>query len=119
MGATGLGTVVRHIYNLAGSPEGGELSDAQLLQRFADKDRDALEILVRRHGPLVWRVCRRVLRQANRAGDAFQATFLVLANKARSIRKPAALGSWLYGVAHRIACRAKSDIDRHSAIGEP
>src|SRR5262245_28043277 len=83
--------------------------DAQFLERFAShRDEAAFAALVRRHGPMVLGVCRRVLRHADDAEDAFQATFLVLAQKAATIRKRPALGSWLYGVALRVARKARS-----------
>jgi RNA polymerase sigma factor (sigma-70 family) len=89
------------------------LTDAQLLARFADRSEDgaelAFEALVERHGPMVFRVCRGVLRDEHAAEDAFQATFLVLAKKARSLWVKDSLASWLHGVAHRVASRARSD----------
>src|SRR5215472_5254146 len=73
--------------------------DAELLTRFArDSDRAAFELLLWRHGPMVLRTCQAVLQDAHDAEDAFQATFLVLAKKAGSIGRRAALGAWLYRV---------------------
>jgi RNA polymerase sigma factor (sigma-70 family) len=83
-------------------------SDRLLLQRFAARhDEAAFAALVERHGPMVLAVCRRVLRDAHEAEDACQATFLVLARKAGSVRQPELLGNWLYGVANRVARRAQ------------
>jgi RNA polymerase sigma factor (sigma-70 family) len=83
-------------------------SDAELLERFiAQREETAFEALLRRHGPLVWSVCRRVLAEEHAAEDAFQATFLVLVRKARSVSKQASIRSWLYGVALRVALRAR------------
>jgi RNA polymerase sigma factor (sigma-70 family) len=84
-------------------------SDAQLLERFlTDKDAATFTALVRRHGPMVLGVCRRVLGDFHSAEDAFQATFLVLARRASAIRREKPLGNWLYGVAQRVALRARS-----------
>jgi RNA polymerase sigma factor (sigma-70 family) len=88
-------------------------SDQQLLERFiAHQDEAAFTGLVHRHGRTVWGVCRRVLRQEQDAEDAFQAVFLVLARKAASIRMGQAVGSWLYGVAYRIAQRVRRNTAR-------
>jgi RNA polymerase sigma factor (sigma-70 family) len=79
-------------------------SDRALIEKFAaTRDERAFAELVRRHGPMVLGVCRRVLRHATDAEDAFQATFLILVRKAKSISDPDRLGSWLYGVAWRTA----------------
>src|SRR5215471_16732616 len=85
-----------------------ELTDTELVRQFADtRSEAAFEALVRRHGPMVQGVCRRILGNAHDAEDVFQAVFLVLARKPGSIRKPELLGNWLYGVACRIARKAR------------
>jgi RNA polymerase sigma factor (sigma-70 family) len=92
------------------------VTDRDLLQRFArGLDGDAFAALVQRYGPLVLGVCRRVLRQEQEAEDAFQATFLVLARKAGSIGQPERVGNWLYGVAYRVARKARADAARRRA----
>ncbi|HKB02616.1 MAG TPA: sigma-70 family RNA polymerase sigma factor [Gemmataceae bacterium] len=86
----------------------GVESDADLLNRCrTTNDRAAFEALVRRHGPRVLAACRKVLTDPADVDDAFQATFLVLLQKPRAVRKANAVGPWLYGVAHRIAVRAR------------
>ena len=82
-------------------------SDARLLERFArEGDEAAFERLVVLHGPMVFGLCRRLLHHEQDAEDAFQATFLTLAKKARSISNKESLPSWLYKVAYRVACQA-------------
>jgi RNA polymerase sigma factor (sigma-70 family) len=107
--ATGNWTpVLRYIRQVRGSPAHVEVSDAQLLEHFTRQgDEAAFTALVERHGPMVLGVCRRVLRHAHDADDAFQATFLLLARKARSLSQPELLGRWLYGVAYRTALKAR------------
>jgi RNA polymerase sigma factor (sigma-70 family) len=86
----------------------GRLTDGQLLEQFlAQRDEAAFEELVRRYGPMVLGVCRRVLRHEQDVEDAFQATFLVLVRKARSLQSRELVGHWLYGVAYRTALRAR------------
>lgn len=93
--------------------QAAELTDAQLLHHFAAAgDEEAFAALVRRHGGLVYSVCRNVLRDHHDAQDAFQGTFLVLARKAGAIREQTALASWLYRVAFRVAVRARKAADR-------
>jgi RNA polymerase sigma factor (sigma-70 family) len=90
-------------------PEGADLTDGQLLECFVSRrEPAALEALVRRHGPMVWGVCRRMLPNHHDAEDAFQATFLVLVRKVASIRSGAKVGNWLYGVAHQTALKARA-----------
>lgn len=95
-------------------------SDAELLQEYvSSRDDAAFTEILRRHGPLVWRVCRHLLRHEFDAEDAFQATFLVLARQAGSIRKRDALASWLFGVAQRssrvvLRCRRRETAARTS-----
>jgi len=85
------------------------LTDQQLLHQFlATKEEAAFARLVERHGPMVLGVCRAVLHHTQDAEDVFQATFLVLARKAVSIRKQGSLAPWLHGVAFRLALRAKA-----------
>jgi RNA polymerase sigma factor (sigma-70 family) len=96
------------IRRLRSATEGGDLTDAQLLERFATRrDEAAFEVLVWRHGPLVLRVAQRLLRQAVDIEDVFQATFLTLARKASAIRRGTSVGSWLYKVAYRLALRLR------------
>src|SRR5271156_4986812 len=101
------GFVVRQIGSLFEGGSVAGLSDRQLLERFtAQRDaagEAAFAALVSRHGPMVLDVCRQLLGDLHHAEDAFQAVFLVLARKARSIRDPDLLGNWLYGVALRTA----------------
>jgi RNA polymerase sigma factor (sigma-70 family) len=86
-----------------------ELSDAELLRRFAlSNDESAFAMLLRRYGSLVLGICRRVLRDPHDTDDAFQATFLIFARKAPTIHKREAICSWLYKVAYRIALRARA-----------
>ena len=102
--------------------EGGSaagLSDRQLIERFVarrdDRAEAAFAALVARHGPMVLGVCRQILGRPHLAEDAFQATFLVLARKASSLRDPDLLGTWLYGVALRTARKAQGPPIRHIA----
>jgi RNA polymerase sigma-70 factor (ECF subfamily) len=92
------------------------LTDAELLDRFEARRTDAAElafaVLVERHGPMVRRVCRRVLGDASSTDDALQATFLVLARKAASVRDRSSLAGWLHGVALRVALRARDSETR-------
>src|SRR5258708_7205107 len=93
--------VLHHIRGLVAAHLTQEQADADLLEAFSFRqDEAAFTALVRRHGPMVLGVCRQALGHEQDAEDAFQATFLVLARRAASIRKREALGSWLHGVAY-------------------
>jgi RNA polymerase sigma factor (sigma-70 family) len=99
------------LYQIA--PGSGGLADDQLLGRFvATRDEVAFAVLVRRHGPMVLAVCRRILRDFQHAEDAYQATFLVLARKAPSLVVSQSLGTWLHGVAYHTAMRAGATVGR-------
>src|SRR5947209_20462687 len=112
MPARQVGVLLRRLCGLFGSRPDAS-SDGVLLERFArHADEGAFAALVRRHGPLVWSVSRRVARHEQDAEDVYQATFLLLARKAGTIRKSNAIGSWLYGVAHRLALRTRCDAAR-------
>src|SRR5213592_2327303 len=104
-------SVIEHIRGVVGVG----LRDGELLGRYVDRrDEAALAALVRRHGPMVWGVCRRLLSHHD-AEDAFQATFLVLVRKAASIRSREMVGNWLYGVAHQTALLARRTAARRRA----
>jgi RNA polymerase sigma factor (sigma-70 family) len=106
--------VVRHLRRVAAPSAEG---DAELLQRFvAAGDDDAFAELVRRLGPMVWGVCRRVLGSAADADDAFQATFLVLARRAGNLRRGAPVAGWLHGVAYHVALRARAAAIRRGSV---
>ncbi len=92
----------------------GDLTDGQLLERFLIRDdpaaaEAAFTALVDRHGAMVLSVCRRELSDLHDAHDAFQATFLVLTSKAATIRHRDSVGGWLFGIARRVAARARMD----------
>ena len=101
----------RDVQTLFGFGVVRDSSDRQLLERFLTADHAEAEaaftFLVERHGPMVLQVCREVLDNSHDAQDAFQATFLVLLGRARAIRKRDSLASWLFGVAMRVARRAR------------
>jgi RND family efflux transporter MFP subunit len=105
-----VGAVVKGVRTLLDVGTSIGFSDGQLLERYLLRGDDAAEAafraLVERHGPMVMRACRGVLHDVHAAEDAFQATFLILARKARSIRRRESVASWLFGVARRVALRA-------------
>jgi RNA polymerase sigma factor (sigma-70 family) len=98
----------------------GGLTDGQLLARFIEhREQAAVAALVQRHGPMVWGVCRRILRSHHDAEDAFQATFLVLVRKAVSIRHREKMANWLYGVAHQTAIKARAILAKRRTREKP
>lgn len=110
MGGNTITAVLKEMHRLAAVHSLAELSDEVLLQRFvADRDEGAFTVLVERYGLMVHSVCSRVLGRGPDAEDACQATFLVLVQKAGSVRKRSALSSWLHGVAYRLSSRLKRD----------
>jgi HlyD family secretion protein len=110
------GSELRQIQALYSVGTFAGLGDGPLLERFATLHGEVAELafaaLVARHGPMVWRVCRRVLRDEHDAQDAFQATWLVLVRKAGSLRDPSSVGNWLFGVASRVALDARAASSR-------
>jgi RNA polymerase sigma factor (sigma-70 family) len=120
MTATAASPVMRNLRTLFHLGVVADLTDGQLLERFATRPDAtaelAFEALVERHGPMVLGVCRGVLGDPHDADDAFQATFLVLARRAGSLWVRDSLGPWLYAVAGRVATRARADAARRRRV---
>src|SRR5437016_3858172 len=103
--------VIQHLRKAVLVRDGAGLTDGQLLTLFIERrDEAAFEALVRRHGPMVLGVCRRLLRNHQDAEDAFQATFLVLVRKAASVLPRGLVANWLYGVARQTALKARATV---------
>jgi RNA polymerase sigma factor (sigma-70 family) len=103
------GTLLVRLREFLGSTRAGAGSDGDLVRRFREgRDESAFAALLERHGPMVWGVCRGALRHEQDAEDAFQATFLVLAQRASSLRKVGSVAAWLHGVARRVAAQARA-----------
>jgi RNA polymerase sigma-70 factor (ECF subfamily) len=116
MATSTLGSVLDNLRRSMLRHDGAGLTDGELLEGvISGRDEGAFEALVRRHGPMVFGVCRRILRNEADAEDAFQATFLVLVRKADSIRPRGMVGNWLYGVAHNTARKTKTQSERRRA----
>jgi RNA polymerase sigma factor (sigma-70 family) len=108
--------VVRQLRGALAHQDTADRTDADLWGRYVqERDEAAFEGLVRRHGPMVMGVCRRVLRNEQDAEDAFQATFFVLVRRAASLLSPSTLANWLHGVAYRTALEARSAAARRRA----
>src|SRR5205807_1839110 len=109
-----LDTVIRRLRQLVEAQAGGP-TDAQLLERFVQqRDEAAFELLVWRHGGMVWQTCLRTLSRSQDAEDAFQATFLAFVRQAPSILKRDAVAGWLHKVAQRTALRVRTSIARRT-----
>src|SRR5215470_2411363 len=107
---------LQQLKHLADPRSAADLSDGQLLEHFRRHgDQAAFALLLQRHGPMVLGTCRRVLRNHADAEDAFQATFLVLARRARAIRRKSSAGAWLYAVARQVALKAHRAAARRHA----
>src|SRR5262245_34296336 len=111
-----IGRALQRIRGLLGAHRADGPTDGDLLRRYVHaRDEAAFEALLRRHGPMVLGVCRRLLSGGPDVDDAFQATFLILVRKARSIGDAERVGNWLYGVAYRVAVRARAQAARQRA----
>jgi DNA-directed RNA polymerase specialized sigma24 family protein len=120
MSSAHLDLVLKHIRRVAGATGTGRSSDRQLLEDFLKRrDEAAFTELVRRHGPMVLNVCRCVLHHEQDAEDAFQAAFLVLAQKASSIRQRDTLAGWLWGVANHLARKVQITAARQRSWSAP
>src|SRR5262245_9218610 len=108
MSSHGASEILRHLRRTAFLAETAGVTDGQLLSAFIDqRDALALEELLRRHGPMVWGVCCRLLPNYHDAEDAFSATFVVLVRRATSVSPREMVGNWLHGVARRTALQAR------------
>src|SRR5262245_6136545 len=115
MATSQISKVIQHLRGSALLRHGAELTDGQLLEgHVSHRDEAALAALVKRHGPMVWGVCRRVLHHHD-AEDAFQATFLVLLRRAASILPRDMVANWLYGVAYQTALKARATAARRKS----
>ena len=110
MAKAAMSPILQTILSMVDDQRVKELCDRELLRRFVvEHDEGAFQTILHRHGPVVFNVCRIMLANQADAEDAFQATFLVFARKAVGIRKATSLGSWLYGVAYRIALKSQAE----------
>jgi RNA polymerase sigma factor (sigma-70 family) len=116
MATTPTGEVLQHLRRIALLGDGAGMTDGQLLEAYIrHRDEAGFAALVRRHGPMVWGVCCRVLGNHQDAEDAFQATFLVLVRRASAIVPRDMVGRWLYGVARQTALKARATAGRRNA----
>src|SRR5262245_44206547 len=104
------GELLQYLHKMYPPDDPGS-TDAELLDRFiAQHDQDAFTVLVHRHASMVLGLCQRLLGDRHLAEDAFQATFIILARRAATIRSRTSLGAWLHGVGHQVAVRAKAKV---------
>src|SRR5437016_7825112 len=116
MATSELGRVIQTLSQAALPHDEAGRTDGQLLERYVrTREEAAFAALVHRHGPMVWGVCRRVLRGHQDAEDAFQATFLVLARKAAAVSPRDLVANWLYGVARQTALKARAMTSKRGA----
>ncbi|HEV2946020.1 MAG TPA: RNA polymerase sigma factor [Gemmataceae bacterium] len=109
MPTKGMNRVIQHLRRVVLLQDGAGLTDGQLLKIYLEHgDESAFAVLVRRHGPMVWGVCRRVLGNHQDAEDAFQATFLVLVRRAACVVPREMVANWLYGVARQTSLKARA-----------
>src|SRR5262245_50630257 len=114
------GNLLDFLHRLLAQQSAAPAADAELLCRFLkQRDDAAFTELVKRHGPMVYRVCRRVLADADLANDASQAVWLVFARKAATVKPPESLAAWLHGVAWRVAHKARVSETRRLAREMP
>jgi RND family efflux transporter MFP subunit len=120
MARRNLSAVIRYLRQLTGSDAASGSSDAELLERYVrQRDEAAFELLLWRHGALVFNVCRRLLPREQDAEDAFQATFLAFVRKAGSISRRGSVASWLYKVAYRVALESRERARKTAAMEQP
>jgi RNA polymerase sigma factor (sigma-70 family) len=111
-----LNEFMRHLRRVLDRQDASGIADGELVRRYVERrDEAAFEALLRRHGPMVFGVCRRVLHNEHDAEDAFQATFLILVRKASNLQSPGMIGNWLYGVAYRTALHAREAAGKRRA----
>ncbi len=117
MARRNLSAVVRYLRQLTRSAGDSTAGDAELLERYVHhRDEAAFELLLWRHGALVFNVCRRILPREQDAEDAFQATFLAFVRKAHVIVRRGSVASWLYKVAYRVALEAREKTKKTATV---